>query len=354
MTGTDVKSVTNDLAATLGGTTPGTGMAQTTVNATNGADAIVVAGSGGSASVSGLATTVNVVHADPTRDQLGVFALGGDDKVDAAALKADAIMFAADGGDGNDRVLGGAGNDILRGGDGDDTVIGNQGADVALLGAGDDRFVWAPGDGSDTVEGQDGRDAMTFNGSNAGEQFDVSANGRRVRFTRDVGTIAMDVNGVEEIDLFAFGGSDQLTVNEVSGTDLTEIQTDLAALNGGDDGAADQVIVNGTDANDVLTAGGEGGKVSVTGLQAIVDIQHANPAEDRLTVDGLDGDDVIDGTGLAADAIRFTANGGNGADLLEGGAGADTLLGGPGDDVLNGGPGQDTLDGGPGNNVVIQ
>ena len=42
----------------------------------------------------------------------------------------------------------------------------------------------------------------------------------------------MDLAGVEEIDLNALGGADRLTVNDVSGTDLTEIQTDLAGSPG--------------------------------------------------------------------------------------------------------------------------
>ena len=195
---------------------------------------------------------------------------------------------------------------------------------------------------------------MAFNGSNVGEQFEVSANGRRVRFTRDVGGIVMDTNGVEQIDLNALGGADRLTVNDVTGTDLNALQTNLAASQGGDDGAADQVIVNGTGGNDVITPSGEGGKVSVTGLAAILDITGANAAQDQLAVNGVAGDDVINGSGLAADAIQFRADGGDGADVITGGAGNDTLLGSAGDDFLNGGPGQDVLDGGTGNNVLIQ
>ncbi len=355
LAGTDVKTVTNDLAATLGGSVPGAGVAQTTVNGTDGADAIVVSGAAGSASVSGLSATVNVVHADATRDQLGIFALGGNDHVDATALKADAIELGADGGAGDDTLLGGAGADVLRGGDGNDTVDGNQGADVAILGTGDDRFVWDPGDGSDRVEGQDGHDAMQFNGSNAAEQFDVSANGSRVRFTRDVGAITMDLAGIEEIDLAALGGADRLTVNDVSGTDLSEIQPDLSGGAGQiDDGAADQVVVNGTDRADAITASGRQGKVSVAGLAATVDIANANAAQDQLAVNGLAGDDAITGSGLTADSIGFHADGGDGADVINGGDGNDTLLGGAGDDILIGGPGVDTLDGGTGNNVLIQ
>ena len=354
LTGTEVKMVNNDLAATLGGTTAGAGIAETIVNGTGGNDNIVASGSGGSASVTGLAAQVNIVHGDVSRDELGINALGGDDHVDATGMHANALKLDVDGGAGNDTILGGAGADVIRGGDGNDVIDGNQGADVVLLGAGNDRFVWDPGDGSDVVEGQSGHDAMTFNGSNAAEQFDVSANGSRVRFTRDVGTITMDLAGVEEIDLNALGGADRLTLNDVSGTDLTEIQTDLAGSQGVDDGSPDQVVVNGTPRNDVITASGRSGKVSVTGLAATVDITNANAAQDQLAINGLAGDDVINGSGLTADAVQFHADGGDGADVLTGGDGADTLLGGPGDDVLIGGPGQDVLDGGPGNNIVIQ
>ena len=355
LTGTDVKTVNNDLAQTLGGTTPGAGVANTTVTGTNGPDGIVVSGAAGTASVTGLAATVNVLHADAGRDELGIFALGGNDRVDATALTADAIQLGADGGAGDDTLLGGAGADVLRGGDGNDTVDGNQGADVAILGAGDDRFVWNPGDGSDRVEGQDGHDVLTFNGSNAAEQFDVSANGSRVSFTRDVGAINMDLAGIEEIDLAALGGADTLTVNDVSGTDLTEIQPDLSGGSGQvDDGAADQVVVNGTERGDTITASGRQGKVSVAGLAATVDIDNPNAAQDQLTINGLGGDDAITGSDLTADSIGFRADGGDGNDVINGGDGNDTLLGGAGDDVLNGGPGQDVLDGGTGNNVLIQ
>ena len=114
------------------------------------------------------------------------------------------------------------------------------------------------------------------------------------------------------------------------------------------------MIVVGTNGPDAITAAGSAGSVSVTGLAARVDVTHAQAAQDQLAIDALAGDDVVDGSGLAADAIQFHADGGDGNDVLTGGAGADTLLGGAGDDVLNGGPGVDTLDGGPGNNVVNQ
>ena len=57
-----------------------------------------------------------------------------------------------------------------------------------------------------------------FNGANVGENIDISANGGRVRFSRDVGNITMDLNGVEHIQLNALGGADTVTVNDLTGT----------------------------------------------------------------------------------------------------------------------------------------
>src|SRR6185437_9545874 len=137
---------------------------------------------------------------------------------------------------------------------------------------------------------------------------------------------------------------DNLVVNDLTGTDVTSVQADLAASVGGEDGAPDNVIVNGTNGDGVVTVSGSGPNAQVGGLAAAVSVSGASASNDRLTVDGLAGDDVIDASGVAAGSIPLT---------LDGGAGDDVLTGDAGDDVLIGGPGQDTLDGGPGDNVVL-
>ena len=93
------------------------------------------------------------------------------------------------------------------------------------------------------------------------------------------------------------------------------------------------------------------GVVTVTGLAETVNISGFD-ANDRIVINGLGGDDVIQASGLSG--MLLTANGGDGDDVLIGSAGNDILTGGNGDDVLIGGPGQDVLDGGPGNNIQIQ
>ena len=59
--------------------------------------------------------------------------------------------------------------------------------------------------------------------------FDISANGGRVRFTRDVANITMDLNDVENINVAALGGADTITVNDLSGTDVKQVAIDLGA-----------------------------------------------------------------------------------------------------------------------------
>jgi Ca2+-binding RTX toxin-like protein len=337
LSGTSVTALNADLA------TDGAAD-QVIAEGSNGADHITASGSAGSATVAGLPNglTLGVKGSEPALDALTINALGGDDIVDASGLAADTLKYT---------TSGGAGNDTMLGGDGNDTADGDQGNDTALMGAGDDTFVWDPGDGSDIVEGQAGSDRMQFNGANINEIFDVSANGGRVRFTRNVGNIVMDLNDVERIDTAALGGADLLTVNDLSGTDVTEVATDLGAT---DDNAADRIVANGTNGDDVIAVSGSNGSVAALGLAARIDVTHANATQDDLTVNALAGDDVIDGSGLAANAIHFTGNGGDGDDVLIGGAGGDTLRGEAGDDVLLGGPGLDVLDGGPGDNIVIQ
>jgi Ca2+-binding RTX toxin-like protein len=305
LSGTDVKTVNADLGA-------GDGQADNViVNGTAGDDRITATGSNGSASVTGLAATVNIANAEPANDTLALNSLAGNDRVDAAGLAANAIKLTLDGGAGDDRLAGGAGNDTLFGGDGNDSIDGNGGSDKASLGAGDDTFVWDPGDGSDTIEGQAGSDRMLFNGAAGAEHVDLSANGNRLKFFRDAANITMDTAGVETVVFNALGGADTVTVNDLSGTDVSSVIVDLAGTLGGTagDGQPDRVIVIGTDGNDALTATSDAGGVKLSGLAATVEVLHPEFANDRLEVNTLAGIDIVGTGGLAAGAIQFFFDG---------------------------------------------
>jgi Ca2+-binding RTX toxin-like protein len=249
---------------------------------------------------------------------------------------------------------GGLGVDVLLGGDGDDLVNGGDGDDLAMAGAGDDTFVWNPGDDSDTLEGQAGFDNMLFNGSNVAENINLTANGGRVLFFRDVANVTMDLDDVEAVDVNALGGADTVVVNDLSGTDVTDVDPNLAAAGGAGDLQPDTVIVNGTNGDDIAWVAAGGSAVNVSGLATAVNITGGEAAADRVTVNALAGDDVVSAADMPAGFIRLTADGGDGADVIIGSEGDDVLLGGAGDDVILGGGGNDVIDGGDGDDIEIQ
>jgi hypothetical protein len=108
----------------------------------------------------------------------------------------------------------------------------------------------------------------------------------------------MDLNEIETLNLNAFGGIDALTVNDLTGTDLTSVNVDLAGTLGGTsgDGAADGITVNGTDSPDNISVTADAllGLVSVSGLHTTVNITNPEVANDSLTVKGLGGTDTLD------------------------------------------------------------
>src|SRR4029079_563811 len=175
-----------------------------------------------------------------------------------------------------------------------------------------------------------GTDTLLFNGANVAENIDISANGGRARFFRDVATVTMDMDDVETIKFTALGGADNIVVGDLSGTDVKQVNLDLSAQAGAGQGdvAADTVTVNGTQAADTITVASSGTSVVVNGLAAKVTIAGAEGANDQLVVNGQGGDDTINASGLNAGQVNLVINGG---------LGNDTITGSKGDDFINGG-----------------
>ncbi len=334
-----------------------------------------------------------------TTENIVVNMNGGDDSFSATGNLAALISVTVDGGAGNDRIVGSNGADLLLGGVGNDFIDGQQGADVALLGAGDDVFQWDPGDGSDVVEGQEGRDTLLFNGANVNELFNLSANGGRALFTRNVANIVMDLNDVERVDVLALGGADNLVVNDLTATDVREVAVNLAETAAAADtvtlqgraagtdfsfanrgatlvatgvgadvqvlnaGVEDLVIASGAiDAGDDFNVIGdgagqnfrisaEGTDVIVEGLAARVGIRGAGLAADNVNISGNAGDDTFEATGNIAPLAQLTLDGGAGNDRILGSNGNDVLLGGDGNDFVDGQQGADTAFLGAGDDV---
>jgi predicted lipoprotein with Yx(FWY)xxD motif/Ca2+-binding RTX toxin-like protein len=308
LTGTDVGTVNLDLASTLGAAEGDGQVDRIIVEGTNGGDRIHVNGDASGVVVAGLRAVVAIRHQEAT-DALAVDGVDGNDDISAAGLPAQAIALTLAAGSGDDEVFAGQGDDKLLGGDGNDTLDGSQGNDVALMGAGDDTFVWDPGDGSDTVEGEAGDDSLFFIGANIAEQIDVLANGNRVRFVRDIGNVTMDTAGLERIDFQALGGADLVNVGDLTGTDLAILQLDLQGAPGGGDGAADRIVINGTDGDDAIDVSGDSDVVKVSGLAPTVQILHSEFANDRLEINTLDGIDTVGTEGLEPGAIQLLVDG---------------------------------------------
>ena len=350
LSATDVKNIELDLETAIGGGAGDGAVDTTTVNGTAGNDTVNIAPNAGAVDVTGLAAMLKIEHSEAANDVLNVNGLAGNDSISGAVGLAALIKLGIDGGAGNDAINGGDGGETLLGGDGDDAIDGNRGDDTGLLGAGNDSFRWDPGDGSDVVEGQADTDTLLFNGAGVVENFDVSANGPRVRFFRDAANITMDLDDTERIDVQALGGADNAVVNDITGTDLKLVSFDLEATIGAGvgDGAADSVTVNGTAGPDLIDVTADGGVVHVDGSPAEVTIDHSEAANDKLTVNGLAGADTITGGLGLATLIQLVINGGTDVDVLTGGDGPDRIVGQQQNDSMFGGPGNDTLVWNPG------
>ncbi len=227
----------------------------------------------------------------------------GDDSVrvdDTNGAFTASVPTTITGGDGDDSLNGGLGAETYKGGKGKDGVDGNGGNDNASLGGGTDAFRWDPGDGSDEIDGQDGRDTMLFNGAAGGETVTMTAAGRRLVFVRQPGNVTMDTDDVEIVDFNALGGADSITVNDLTGTDVTQTNLDLAVALGGNAGDAlvDNVVVNATNGEDSINIDGNGSGADVTGLATAVSVTHADPT-DTLSVNTLAGTDSVVANGVA-------------------------------------------------------
>jgi hypothetical protein len=105
----------------------------------------------------------------------------------------------------------------------------------------------------------------------------------------------MDLDGVERLDLATFGGSDAVTIDDLSGTDLTVAEIELASTSGSGDTRDDTVQVNGSDQADRVDVTADGRSVDVAGLAAETLVTGGEPT-DRLQIDTFGGDDRVNVT----------------------------------------------------------
>src|SRR5262245_43063831 len=281
-----------------------------TVAGTDNADAIALrlkAGSPGTIQVdAGDDGTAEFEFDRGTFDKIHVVANGGNDliridQVNGAFADETATL---DGGAGDDIIQGGDGAETLLGGDSRDTIDGNKGNDQADLGADDDSFRWDPGDNSDTIEGRDGSDTLVFNGANVDEVFSLDADGNRAIFTRNVGNVRMDMDGVETLDLAMLSGFDNFNADDFLGnTDMRQANVDMSAPGGGPDVERERANLTDTSTThfDVTATGG---RIDVRGTALATSVTGSKiPDSLQLGVPGAEGSVDID---PAVDALITT------------------------------------------------
>jgi Ca2+-binding RTX toxin-like protein len=306
----------------------------------------------GATSTNDITAFSGVVHVDAMGGNDSVTASGyliatsimggdGNDTVDASGMTVAVTLY---GGSGDDSITGGSQADSMLGESGNDTITGGLGNDQLSGGDDSDTFVWNNGDGSDTVEGGSGQNVQIFNGSaTLADVINLTAASGRVVLSRTLPTaVTIDMAGVQTLNVNTLAGGDSVTVNSLAGTDMQ-----LVNIAPGAD--ADAVIVNGTNTADQISAVIDGTNVKVLGLVPVVDILSPTLA-DTLTINGLQGDDVIK-SGLGVDStIGVVLSGDEGNDTLSGDA---TLLGGAGNDSFVVPLGTNTIDGGAGNDTIL-
>lgn len=344
-------------------------------------------------------TNLGLFTLDIDSENLIVNGLDGDDIMTGTLGLSGLISMTLNGGNGNDTLTGGDGDDRLNGDADNDTLIGFRGSDVMNGGPGIDTLIWNNGDGSDIMNGDEDDDTVAVNGAAAGDAFEIGSVGARVAFTRtNLGPFTLDidsenlvVNGLDGDDIMTgtvgLSGLISMTLNGGNGNDTLIGGDGIDRLNGdadndtlvgfrgndlmnggpgidilvwnngdgsdtmdGEDGE-DTVEVNGAAAGDVFEIGPVGSRVAFT--RTNLGLFTLDISAENLVVNGLDGDDVMTGTIGLSGLITMTLNGGNGNDLLTGGDGDDRLYGDADNDTLVGFRGSDLMYGGPGDDRLI-
>ncbi|UOM33500.1 calcium-binding protein [Acuticoccus sp. I52.16.1] len=325
--------------------------------------------------------TINIVNTD----RLILNGLDGKDTLDASGLQASLIEVEANGGDGND---------LLIGSEGDDTLVGDRGNDVMRGGDGDDTMIWNNGDGSDLMNGGYGEDTAVANGANNdGDVFVIRGAGENVDFQRtNFGRFSLDIRNTEILEVNGLGGDDTVNASDL-GAGLIALRAsggdgdDFLIGSEGDDtligdrgddtmrgGDGDDTMVwNNGDGSDTMNGGAGDDTAEVNGSNDAGDVFEVRSNGDNvlfertnfgpfsldiretetLDLNGLGGDDTIDASGLDNGAAVVDASGGEGDDVLTGSAGDDTLSGDAGDDTLVGFRGDDTMEGGAGDDLMV-
>jgi Ca2+-binding RTX toxin-like protein len=317
-----------------------TGSGTLYVHGSPGDDTITLAPSGADVTLSGILGTVYTYSG---LTAIRVRADFGYDSVSGAGVPVPMWIY---GGDGNDTLQGGSASDYLDGGAGSDefVFVGSPGVVNDTISLSVSKSTIKATHGSEVDQATfDSSDMLLIQGGDGNDKISVSS---------AITLPAILDGGAGNDTLTGGGGADTLLGGD--GNDLLNGGPGNDVIDGG--AGSDTWIFNGSAGDDLINyALGTG---TLTLLRGTTLESDTGSNFERLTINGNNGNDTIDMTGLPANPLGaptpliLTLNGGNGNDVLTGGAGNDVLAGGAGNDTLNGGDGNDNLNGGDGNDSL--
>ncbi|MEQ1940710.1 calcium-binding protein, partial [Mesorhizobium sp. CN5-321] len=291
-------------------------------------------------------------------------------------LYGDAGNDTIDGGDGSDELYGGAGLDHLYGGSGDDTLTGGGGNDT-IDGGDDFDDVWYAGEGGGagvTVDLAAGTATDTYGDTDIliGIEGMAGTNHDDVLRGDDGDNIIRSLRGNDTVD--GRGGSDEIHYG--GDHDVLYVEVDLVAGTGIEhyaDGITTDTLtsierIRGSHGNDTLYGDdndniikGLAGDDAIDGRGGIDAVDYHNDANSG----GTSGVTVNLATGTATDGFGDTdtltniedVRGTRFDDIITGDSGSNLLVGDDGNDTINGGgvasaEFSDFLDGGAGNDTL--
>ena len=257
----------------------------------------------------------------------------------------------SNGGGNADIVLGHGGNDTVNGAGGNDVLVGGAGNDTVLGGAGNDLILVGVGDGRDFIDGQGNTDTVRIQGDASAEVYRIysrtealaagitglNANTEIVitRNGTDNASIIAELDNIEEIVISGFGGGDTfIPVGSFVGTSL----------------ATSTITIEGSDGDDVLDISSlasahrvvfrqNGGTDTVVGTlrpddvieafgPAAAVLEASTGASDQMFI-ADDDDEAVVGSAAAMDTVSF--EGASGALTVSLGAGYAAPKATPGD-----------------------
>jgi Ca2+-binding RTX toxin-like protein len=308
-------------------------------------------------------------------------------------------------------ITAGSGNQILVGDANGSAFSGGTGDDIIFAGAGNDTIVWNANnggnntatDGRDFVDGGAGTiDTFVVNGrSNSAETFSIYSNtddwdgvgpgtgssaahagftglnaNTEIVITRTVGsvtTVVAELDNIEEITINALnttannnnggpdgGTSNGDTIQVIGNFSGTSLNYSTIHINGGD--GNDTVDISGLTSDHRIVFHGGGGNDHVTGAlrpQDVVDNQtgpsgngdvHDSSGDDGDTPQPTPWHDTLVQNGTP---IADVLLGGPGDDVFDGQGDDDLILGNDGADTLKAGAGDDLVKAGAGDDVVF-